>query len=214
MHDYDLGYDTDDLKEIRHMAATRRARGGRTAAPKKEYFEGDGVVTKIDFFTWNNKDLYNITVDGTKYGIGEGEPEDVYEGDTIEFDWYESTKVDKQGNPYRNMVRKSINVTKEGTGQTANSGSSASYDDTQNSIVMQACFKAAGELIGSAIGGGQLKIPAKSQYDTIMQYFFDAADAMYLKVKDSDNFPTAEGTIVDSIDDDDDFDDDVGDFDD
>jgi len=194
----------------------RTARSTRSSAKADAVHKAEGVLEGISTKDWNNKVMTNIKVDGDWYGLGSGKiPEDILEGDIIAFDY---TVNSKNGKEYKNAVAKTLELIEEGPGEDAKpavktGGSSYNKsDDTHKSILRQVAYKVAGQGIVAAIVGDKLKIGAKNQYDVIMDHIHNAADDIYLRLVNSDGYPTLESQIVDSIDDDDD--DDLGDFDD
>lgn len=229
--DYDLDPDyefedptwlgTDFYDEEKYYMAQRPARGAATAAPATTGV-AEGVLEQVTTRPYGNKTLYNYKVGDAWYGIGDTEPDGVYEGDTIKFD-YKQGKHNPKGGFYLNAIKGSFVVLQEApvaeaapsTGAAITPAVHQDPDDRTRSIIMQASMKVAAQLLSGAVGGEKpvLKIPAKGAEDTLMGFFDRTADHIYLKILDTGNYPTLDGQVIDSIDDD--FDDeDVGEFDD
>lgn len=208
---------------------------GVAAAAAPQSFDVTGVYTETKEIAWSGKVLYNWKVAGDWYGVGDREPDGIYEGDTISFT-FKNGKMKDDGTFYKNMIAKTVKVSAAGevpavaTAQAAAAsvGGSVGYiapatavspDARQKNIVMQSSMRTAGQLIGAAIQSGNLTLPANAKsgkkkdagFDAMVLAFEKLTDSIYLKAMNIDGYITQDEGIIDSIDDADmgDFDDDL-----
>ena len=214
--------------------ATRGAPAGaqQQQAPAATNFTAQGVYTETSQKAWNNKVLYNWKINGEWYGVGDREPDGIYEGDTISFE-FKNGKMKDDGSFYKNLIGKSVQVVAAGAApaqaapvgntaapaQAAYTPASGGADDRQKNIVMQSSMRTAAQLLGAAITSGNLTLPANAKsgakktagYDAMVLAFGKLTDDIYLKAMNIDGYVTQDEAIIDSMDDDDmgDFDDDL-----
>lgn len=93
--------------------------------------------------------LYNIKVDGKKYGIG-FDPVKAATGDRVSFEAKENDKGYMEADP------KSFKVIGAATAETRGAASGATPDARQDSIERQTCLKAAAEIVAAQIGASTL----------------------------------------------------------
>lgn len=93
--------------------------------------------------------LYNILVDGKKYGIGFN-PVKAATGDLVEFD----TETNEKG--YEEADPKSFKVVGRAPAGSSAPASGATPDARQGSIERQTCLKAAAEVVAAQITAGAL----------------------------------------------------------
>lgn len=94
--------------------------------------------------------LYNIVVDGTKYGIGFNNPVKAAVGDSVSFEAEENERGYMDADP------KTFRVVAEGSGGMVNAQAtrSSGSDPRQDSIETQCALKAAAEIVAAQIHAG------------------------------------------------------------
>ena len=101
--------------------------------------------------------LYNIKVDGKKYGIG-FDPVKAAVGDTVQFEAEKSDKGYWEADP------KSFKVIPT-TGRSGAAGATGvANDPRQASIELQVCLKTAGEVAAAAVGAGAITPDQAADY--------------------------------------------------
>lgn len=127
-----------------------------------------GKVNKIDSITTAMGVMYNVNVDGTRYGFGKQKP-NFNEGDVITFDF-------TQKGQYKNIVPSTVEVKKDVVVpiKTSNNSTGNSKDDywaqkeqrdvgTQRGIQQQSARNAAIAFIIPLATAGLIKLPAKAE---------------------------------------------------
>jgi hypothetical protein len=97
--------------------------------------------------------LYNVLVDGKKYGIGFN-PVKAATGDLVEFDAEENEKGYMEADPKSFKVVGRAPASSSPSASTATSGSASGNDPRQRSIETQACIKAAAPIVAAMIQSG------------------------------------------------------------
>lgn len=104
--------------------------------------------------------LYNIKVDGKKYGIG-FDPVKAAVGDTVQFEAEKSDKGYWEADPKSFKVIGNASRSGAAAGTGANSFGA---DPRQASIELQVCLKTAGEIAAAAVGAGTITPDQAADY--------------------------------------------------
>lgn len=104
--------------------------------------------------------LYNIVVDGKKYGVG-FDPVTAGTGDSVEFDAEENDKGYMEADPKSFKVLGRAPAAQSQMVNSQSSGSVSGNDPRQRSIETQACIKAAAPIVAAMIQSGS-DVPSPS----------------------------------------------------
>lgn len=157
--------------------------------------EIQGYIQFLDEKTTSYGAMYDIKVNGTKYGLGKFKPKGVAVGDYVKF---EGVQKGQYWNVKPGTLQK-LDAPAATTPPTAAKGGSNSFDNRQVIISKQAALNTSISFVKTLADAGALPIPAKvasdKKADLIEQIVMEYAGKFYhFSTGDELEIPTADAT--------------------